>query len=151
VKATDDCTPHVPMGHKVRVDALIWDVRGVRTTKTLGDQTYGLGAKADGRFVIVSLRVHSDRDESATITSEVVKLDVGGNTYEADNDGTVAAIGDGQDPLFLEDIGPDSTVSSKVVFDVPPSALGKKVSVRFGELGFGSTKGYIELPPGELA
>ena len=149
-KATDNCTPHVAMGKTVRVDALIWNVTGVRTSKTLGDQQYGLGAKADGRFVIVKLKVRSDRNESATLTSEVVQLDVGGNTYKADTDGTVAAIGSGADPLFVEDIGPDATVKSKVVFDVPPSVLGKKVSVRFGELGFGQTKGYINLPQSAL-
>jgi hypothetical protein len=45
----------------------------------------------------------------------------------------------------LEDIGPDATSNGKVVFDVPKSALNKKVEMRFNELGFGSTHGYIKL------
>ena len=119
------------MGETVGVDALIWNVTGVRTSKTLGDEQYGLGAKADGRFVIVKLKVRSDhQDRRPRSPSEVVKLDVGGNACQADTDGTVAAIGSGADPLFVEDVGADATVKSKVVLDVPPSVLGEKVSVR---------------------
>ena len=69
-----------------------------------------------------------------------------GNTYGADTDGTVAAIGNGDDPLWFDDIGPDATMDSKVVFDLPSSALKKRLSVRFNELGFGTTHGYIRLP-----
>lgn len=143
--ASDDCTPRVNFGGSVRVDALIWKVTSVRVADALGDQTYGLGAKADGKFVIVTLRVRSDKDESATLAGEEVKLEVGGNTYDPDNEGTTAAIGAGEEPFFLEDIGPDSTVVGKVVYDVPDSVLSKKVEVRFNELGFGDTHGYIDI------
>ena len=145
-KATDDCTPHVPSGGSVRVDALIWRVRSVRTAKTLGDQTYGLGAKAQGRFVVVKLRVHSDKNESATLSDDTVKLVIGGNTYDADNDGTVAAMGSGEQPFFLDTVGPDADRDGTVVFDLPTSVLHKKIEVRFNELGFGSTHGYVALP-----
>jgi hypothetical protein len=144
-KATDDCTPHVNLGGSVRVDALVWKVKSVSTATQIGDQRYGLGAKADGRFVVVSLSVHSDRNESATLTDNVFQLEVGGNKYDTDSDGTFAAIGSGQQPLFLEDIGPDADVRGKVVFDVPTSVLSKKVEMRFNELGFGSTHGYIDI------
>jgi hypothetical protein len=146
-KATDDCTPHVGPGGKVRVDALDWRVLGASSTKAIGDQQLGLGAKADGVFIVVKLQVHSNKTESDTITDESIQLEVpGGNTYKSDSDGTVAALGAGQKPLFLEDIGPDSTLRSEVVFDVPPKVLKKKIEVRFNELGFGSTHGYIKLP-----
>lgn len=144
-KATDDCTPDVRFGGSVRVDALIWKVRSVRLADTIGDQTYGLGAKADGRFVVVDLQVRSDKDESATLTGNEVQLDVGGNTYDADSDGTFAAAGEGEEPLLFEDIGPDATKSTKVVFDVPDSVLGRRMRVRFNELGFGSTHGFIDI------
>jgi hypothetical protein len=145
-RATDDCTPRVASDKQVRVDALYWKVTKARTAAELGDQQYGLGAKADGRFVIVDLRVRSAKSESVTLTDEVVQLDAGGKTYKADSDGTIAAMGSGDDPLWFEDIGPDSVVRSKVVFDVPASALGKKLSLRFNELGFGSTHGFIRMP-----
>jgi hypothetical protein len=48
IKATDDCTPRVGPNGKVRVDALVWSVRGVETAKTIGDTSLGLGEKANG-------------------------------------------------------------------------------------------------------
>jgi hypothetical protein len=145
-KATDDCTPHLGASHKVRVDALVWNIKSVRMAKTLGDTTYGLGEKADGEYVIVKLGVTSKRDESATLTDDVMHLQIGDKTYSADTDGTVAAMGAGQQPFWFDDISPDSTTSGTVVFDVPTSKLGRKMEMKFTELGFGSTKGYIRLP-----
>jgi hypothetical protein len=146
-KATNDCTPHRSSSGSVRVDALTWRVRSATTAKTIGDQTYGLGAKANGRFVIIKLRVHSDKNESATLTDNVIKLAINGNTYDPDNDGTIAVMGEGGDkPFFFDTVGPDSDRNGTVVFDVPKSKLGRKIEVRFAELGFGETHGYIRLP-----
>jgi hypothetical protein len=147
IRATDDCTPHVAMGRSVRVDALYWNVTNVETASSIGDMQYGLGEKADGTFVVVNLKVRSAKSDSVTLTDNSIALETAdGKKYKADNDGTVAAVGAGEDPLFLEDIGPDATVHSKVVFDLPASALHKKLSIRFNELGFGTTHGYIKLP-----
>jgi hypothetical protein len=129
------------------VDALVWRVLGASTAKVIGDTTYGLGSKADGVYVVVNLKVTSRKNESATLTDDSIKLQAGKNTYSADSDGSIAAMGEGgKQPLFLEDIGPDSTLASKVVFDIPPKVLKKKLLVRFNELGFGSTHGFIRLP-----
>lgn len=143
-QATEDCTPHVGTTGHVRVDALTWRIRSARVAKTLGDPEL-LGARANGQFVIVNLRVHSYKDESATLSDNVIHLEVNGNTYDADSDGTIAAIGSGQEPFFLDTIGPDSDRDGTVVFDVPAKVLARKLEVRFNELGFGSTKGYIRL------
>lgn len=114
----------------------VWRHRvSASTAAAIGDQQYGLGEKADGRFVVVSLSVHSDRDESATLTDNAFQLEVGGNKYDTDSDGTIAAIGSGEQPFFLEDIGPGADVNGKVVFDVPLSVIGKKIEMRFNELG----------------
>ena len=130
----------------MRVDALTWRLESARTATELGDQTYGLGEKANGVFVIVKLKVTSDHDESVTLTDSVVKLETEGTTYESDNDGTMAAIGTGEDPFLFESLGPDSTTTGTVVFDLPESKLSQKLELRFGELGFGETHGYIRLP-----
>jgi hypothetical protein len=98
-EASDDCTPHVGANGSVRVDALVWKVKSAQQAASLGDQQYGLGEKADGVFVVVNLSVTSKKNESATLTDEAVQLEVaGGNTYKADSDGTIAAIGSGQEP-----------------------------------------------------
>ena len=58
----------------------------------------------------------------------------------------MAAIGTGEDPFLFESLGPDSTTTGTVVFDLPESKLSQKLELRFGELGFGETHGYIRLP-----
>lgn len=145
--ATDDCTPRVGPNGKVRVDALVWEIQSAKTATSLGDTSIGLGEKANGIYVVANLKVTSQKDESATLSDEIVTLNVdGGNTYKPDSDGTIAAVGAGDEPFFLEDIGPDSTLTGIVVFDVPKNILGEKLELSFGELGLGSTKGYIRLP-----
>lgn len=143
-KATDECTPRVNLGGSVRVDAIVWKVKSVSTASELGDPDL-FGEKADGRFVVVTLSAHSEKNESATLTNNAFQLEIGGNKYDTDSDGTIAAVGAGEEPFFLEDIGPDSDVTGKVVFDVPAKVLSKKVEMRFNELGFGSTHGYIDI------
>ena len=140
--ATDDCTPHVGPKGMVRVDALRWKITGAQKAASL--DRVGLDEKAEGMFIVVKLRVTSDKNELATITDETIQLEApNGNTYKADSDATVAAIGQGRDPLFLRDIRPKATLRSKVVFDVPKSLANRKLEVRFGA---GSTHGYIRLP-----
>ena len=147
IEATDDCTPEVGPKGKVQVDALVWQIQSAKTAASIGDQTYGLGEDANGVYLIVDLKVTSKKDESVTISEEVVSLVAnGGNTYSTDSDGTFAAVGAGQDAFFFEDIGPDSTLEGVVVFDVPKSILNSKLQLKFGELGFGDTTGYIEVP-----
>jgi hypothetical protein len=147
-EATDDCTPHVGARGSVKVDGLVWKLKNVRTASAIGDQAYGLGEKANGVYIVADLRVTSTKDESVTITEEVVHLvDEEGNTYSTDSDGTIAAIGDGQEAFLLEDIGPNSTLEGVVVFDVPKTLLkAKLLELEFGELGFGDTHAYIALP-----
>ena len=115
-------------------------------TDTIGDPSSGLGAKANGVFSIVTLRVTNGKNESVTLAGNVVKLESEGKTYDPDISGTTAAIGTGQKPLTLETVGPGVSLTSKVVFDVPPNVLNASPEVRFGELGLGDTKAYIALP-----
>jgi opacity protein-like surface antigen len=145
VTATDDCTPKVGPRGKVRVDALTYRLVSASRSSTIGDPNV-FGEKANGVYVILTIKVKSNKDESATLTDSVFKLEVNGNTYDPDNAGTVAAVGNGQEPFFLETIGPDSSLQGKVVFDVPKRVLRRGPLVRIGELGFGSTHAYIAIP-----
>src|SRR5205085_1040402 len=110
-KATDDCTPRVGPSGTVEVDALLWHLLSARTAQSIGDTSIGAGAKANGIFVVVKLRVRSKRTDSVTLSGDVIKLEVNGKRYDTDNSGTTAAIGAGQQPFFLDTIGPDSTVT----------------------------------------
>jgi hypothetical protein len=146
-KATEDCTPKVSGRKSVQVDTLRWRVRGAESATTLGDVSTGLGEEADGTFVVVKLSVKNGKDESVTLTDQVTQLQIGEKRYDPDTEGTVAAIGAGEDPFFLEDVGPDSTAKGTVVFDIPKSALKKEMDMRFNELGFGETHGFIRINP----
>jgi Domain of unknown function (DUF4352) len=145
-KATDNCTPHVGSHGTVTVDALEWRLISAKTAHTIGDPASGLGAKANGVFVIVKMKVHSKKTDSATLTSDVIKLEAKGKKYDTDSNGSTAAIGAGQQPFFLNTIGPDSDVTGTAVFDVPPAVLAKRPEIRVNELGFSPPHGYIALP-----
>lgn len=145
--ASDDNTPSVGPNGSVEVDTLRWRLEAAKATRTIGDQEYGLGAKANGVFVVAELNVTNNKSDSVTLTSEVVNLVAGDNTYDADSDAETALIGAGADTFFLEDLGPHVAATGKVAFDVAPSVLHEHPQLRFNELGFGDTHGYIALPP----
>jgi hypothetical protein len=146
IEATDDCTPEVGAKGKVKVDGLVWQIQSAETAAAIGDQTYGLGEEANGVYLVTKLKVTSTKDESVSISDEVVSLIAGDDTYASDSDGTFAAVGDGEDAFVYEDIGPNSTLEGVVVFDVPKSVVGTALQLEFGELGFGDTTGLIQVP-----
>lgn len=145
--ATDSNTPSVGPNRSVEVDTLRWRLDGVKTSKTIGEQQYGLGAKANGIYVIVELSVTNNKSESVTLISEIVDLVAGEDTYSSDTEAEVALISSGGETFFLEDVGPGVTAKGSVGFDVAPAVLHEHPQLRFRELGFGSTHGYITLPP----
>lgn len=145
-RATDDNEPHVGPKGSVVVDTLTWQVLSAKKAARIGNEF--TRENADGVYVIARLRVHNGKDESVTINSDIATLEVSGNEYKYDSDGTTALTLTGdQETFFLKDLGPDVRTTGFVVFDVPPSALRQKPELCFHELGFGSTKGCIRLPP----
>lgn len=144
--ASSGNTPHVGPKGSVEVDTLRWKLDKAKTAKTIGDQEYGLGAKANGVYVIAKLSVKNNKNESVTLTSETVSLVVGEKVFKPDTKAEVALIGEGGNTFLAEDVGPSVTAKGEVAFDVPPSLLKKHPELRFNELGFGETHGYIALP-----
>lgn len=145
--ASSDNTPSVGPRGTVEVDTLRWRLRDVETSDTIGDQRYGLAADANGVFVIAELTVKNNKSESVTLTPEVVSLVASDKTYEADSDAETSLIGNGSETFFFSDLGPDVSQTGTVVFDVAPPVLRQDPQLRFNELGFGDTHGYIALPP----
>lgn len=145
--ASSDNTPSVGPQGSVEVDTLRWRLHKATTAETIGDQRYGLGAEANGLFVVVDLTVKNNKSESVTLTPEVVSLVASDKTYDADSAAETALIGSGAKTFFLSDLGPDVSSTGRVAFDVAPAVLGQHPQLRFNELGFGDTHGYIALPP----
>jgi hypothetical protein len=104
-----------------------YKVTKVNTTETIGDPDL-LGARADGTFVVVSLNLTNNKDETKTFMDSSAKLQTAdGKSYET-SDKAVMAFGD--DSLLLKDIQPDLTTRGKLAFDVPPSKLhGSKLVI----------------------
>lgn len=131
----------------MEVDTLRWRLNQAQAAESIGDQQYGLGAKANGVFVIVELSVKNNKTDSVTLTSEVVSLIAGDKTYSTDSNAETALIGSGDKTFLLEDLGPSVTLTGKAAFDVAPEVLRQHPKLQFNELGFGSTHAYIALPP----
>lgn len=144
--ASGDNTPHVGPKGSVEVDTLRWKLIKAKTAKTIGDQQYGLGAKANGIYVVADLSVKNNKNESVTLTSEAVSLVAGEKVYTPDSSAEIALVGDGGKTFLLEDLGPGVSLKGTVAFDVAPSVLKQHPELRFNELGFGETHGYIALP-----
>ena len=98
-----------------------YKVTSARTTKTIGDPDLG-GARADGIFVVVSLQLTNNKNETKTFTDASAKLKTSdGKEYET-SDKTPLAFGD--QALLLKDIQPDLTTRGKLAFEIPPSKVG---------------------------
>lgn len=143
-RATDDNEPHVGRNGRVIVDTLTWRVLSVRQASELGSD-FSI-EKPDGVYVVVKARVTNGKDESVTINSDIAELEVAGDSYATDSDGTTAVqFSWDEEVFFLKDLGPNVSTEGTFVFDVPRSALSQRMEICFGELGFGSTKGCIRL------
>jgi hypothetical protein len=103
--ASDSNTPSVGPHGSVEVDTLRWRLGGARATKAIGNQQYGLGATANGIFVVVELSVKNNKSDSVTLTPETVSLVAGDKTYSSDSNAETALIGTGAKTFLLEDLG----------------------------------------------
>jgi hypothetical protein len=118
VKKDDDKTGVV--GQKLTNAGTTYRVTDVRTTKTLGDQEYGMGEKANGTFVVVDLALTNNKDETKTFMDNGAKIvTADGSKYEADTDASIQL----EDSLMLEDIQPDLTTKGQIGYDIPESKL----------------------------
>jgi len=108
------------VGQAVTNAGTTYKVTKVRATKQIGDPEL-LGARADGRFVIVDLQLTNKKDETKTFMESNVKLKASnGKEYET-SDKAIMAFGD--ESLMLKDIQPDLTTRGKLAFEVPPSKV----------------------------
>ena len=147
MEATDGCTPRLGPNKEVKVDGVRYRISSARTAQSVGGEFFE--EKADGTFLILRITAANDRKESSTLTDDVMSIEANGKTFKSDLEGTTALQLSGnsdEEPFFLRDINPDTTTKGVVVFDVPDSVLSGKTQVRFNELGFGSTHGYLALP-----
>jgi hypothetical protein len=108
------------VGQKVTNAGTSYRVTDVRTTKTLGDQEYGMGEKANGTFVIVGIELTNNKNETKTFMDNSAKIvTTDGSKYESSTEASFEL----KDDLMLEDIQPDLTTTGHIGYDVPESKL----------------------------
>lgn len=132
------------IGQTIELAGTRYTVKKARTTKTLGDQQYGMGSKANGIFVVVTLKIENVKNETKTFTDSAAKFVASnGSTYSTDSNGTMATITGNQQPLLFADMQPNLPRTGLLVFDVPPSTL-KGGLLKVSDL-FGQGDAYINL------
>jgi hypothetical protein len=116
------------VGETVANAGTTYEVTRVKAASTIGDP-HLLGARADGKFVIVSLELTNNKDETKTFTDASAHIKTAdGKKYETSND-AVMALGDSN--LLLKEIQPELTAKGKLVFDLPPSKIaGSKLVIK---------------------
>lgn len=117
-KQTDPAMPGI--GDPVRDGKFEFTVKKVKTgVKKVGDQY--LSEKAQGQFVLVTMKVENIGEEAQLFAGSAQKLiDTKGREHSAD-DGAAIYVKDSQS--FLEDINPGNSVTGTVVFDIPKGAV----------------------------
>lgn len=132
----------IAVGDTVKLQGTQYTVKGVKTAATVGSEYFQ--ETAGGVYVIVELTIENTKDETKTFSDSAARF-IGGNgkSYSTDTDGTIAAIGDDGEPLFLEDMQPDVPKTGILVFDVPEGSTSGSL-LEVSDL-FGRGSAYIEL------
>lgn len=127
----------VKVGETVELAGTRYTVKKVATTTNVGGQ---FGAKADGRFVVVTLTIENMKNETKTFSESAAKLiTASGTQYSTDDDGSLMA----DHPLILEDMQPELPKTGVLVFDVPPTKLAG-AELKVSDL-FGKGDAYVNL------
>jgi ribosomal protein L40E len=114
-----------------------YKVTDVQTTKTIGNPDLA-GARADGTFVVVSLELTNNKDETKTFTEANAKIQTSDDKQYETSDKAVLSFGD--ESLLLKDIQPDLTAHGKLAFDLPPSKLSGSTLIIEDLFGSGEIK-----------
>lgn len=98
-----------------------------------------MAEKADGQYVVVSLKVKNIGHESQMFTDDSQYLFTkNGNKYDAD--GAADLVLDGSN-AFLNDINPGNTVRGKIAFDMPSHAKPYSIELHDSMFSTGVTVG----------
>lgn len=117
------------IGKPVASGDMTFTVTRTQRASTVGDQQFGMGQKAQGKFLIVSLSVQNTGSKSVTFSdSEQKVLDSKGNEYSADSMAGIAL--NSNNNVWLQEINPGNTVRGKLVFDLPTGVTPAKIQLQ---------------------
>ncbi|MGB3907581.1 MAG: DUF4352 domain-containing protein [Methanomethylovorans sp.] len=102
------------IGDRVEVGELAYTITGMRTAPMVGSNDFG--ARADGIFMIVDMKIENIGEESKTIDSSMMKaIDSQSRTFDSDNEAWAYL----ENNLFLKQVQPGLPATGQIVFDVP--------------------------------
>lgn len=140
-KAEDKQTD-IGIGEKLKVGKVEYIVNEVTSADNVGGD---YGKKPQGIYLIINVTVTNRGDESLSISDSFFNLLNDGKKFDSDSLAAVYANRDGQS-FFVNDINPDSTLTSNVVFDVSQKVIdsqSKQLELKTGY--WGTEKGLINL------
>ncbi len=125
------------IGDRVEVGELAYTITGMRTAPLVGSNDFG--ARADGIFMLVDMKIENLGKESTTISSSMMKaIDSQGRTFDSDNEAWAYL----ENNLFLKQAQPGLPVTGQVVFDVP---AGETFSVEVSGSAWSSDRQLIAV------
>jgi hypothetical protein len=105
----------------VTVDSITWQILSSDTARRIENQY--LGSTAKGIYLMVNIAATNSTYQSVRLSNDQAELEVKGTTYPPDPSALTALELGGHNTLSTTDLGPTTTATGWVAYDVPPSAL----------------------------
>ncbi|WP_157544426.1 DUF4352 domain-containing protein [Jonesia quinghaiensis] len=137
--STQESVPGI--GENVTAGDMSYTVTAIDTTDTVGPSF--LSSTAKGTFVLVTVEVTNNSNESSMVDSSFFTLRNGEKSYQADSSASMYANTDedgDSSSFFIENLNPDLTMTGIVVFDVPESIASATDNVLQAQTGFWGTE-----------
>ena len=133
--------PAPGIGSKVRDGKFEFVITGISHAKSVGDTADGLGDTAQGRYVILHIRVTNIGTEAQTLDdSSQYVYDASGRKFSADSSADIDLGGvNGQNSTLFEDINPGNTVHGRIAFDLPAGDKAVKAELHDSAFSDGVT------------
>jgi hypothetical protein len=133
--------PAPGVGSKVRDGKFEFVITGISHAKSVGDTADGLGDTAQGRYVILHIRVTNIGTEAQTLDdSSQYVYDATGRKFSADSAADIELGGvSGQNSTWFEDINPGNTVHGRIAFDLPAGDKAVKAELHDSAFSDGVT------------
>jgi hypothetical protein len=133
--------PAPGIGDKVRDGKFEFVITKVTHAKSVGDTSLGLGDTAQGRYVILHIRVTNIGTEAQTLDdSAQYVFDASGRKFSASTSADIDLGGvSGQNSTWFEDINPGNTVHGRIAFDLPAGDKAVKAELHDSAFSDGVT------------
>jgi len=125
----------------VTVDAVTYRILSSDTTRRIENQY--LASTAKGIYLIMKLAATNGTGHWVSLSNDQAELEVKGTEYLPDASAINALELGGRNTLPASELGPTTTATGWVAFDVAPTALRSNPRLCFHEVGLSAVQGCI--------